>query len=209
MQARYPQHIVILVEDLVAAADTDAIVSWMAERAMGLRLAAEVPHALVYASQKSSGTLGRPRFMTVFETADPGVTYETLAKPYAHEALRPLGLGAYEYLPGLPQASRAEPSGGLMVGMTNCTDPSQEESFNAWYDAVHAADVVRSPWFWNTQRYRKVFGDLPQYAALYETSLQGSEAMAQYLRWPERVSDMHPCIANVHVWSFDQTAAEL
>jgi hypothetical protein len=181
----------------------------MRERAKGLRAAAEVPKVLVYESDKSSGTLGRPRFVTVFETEDPGVAFEMLSKPYAHEALRPLGLGAYEYLPGLPQAAAPAPSRGLMVGMTNCTDPAKEESFNVWYDDVHAADVIRSPFFWNTQRYRKLFGDLPQYAALYETSLRGSEAMGKYLRWPERVPDMHPCIANVHVWSFDETAAEL
>jgi hypothetical protein len=121
--------------------------------------------------------------------------------------LRPLGIGSFELLQGLPRAAVREPDGGLMVGLTNCTDPADEADFNAWYDRVHAADVVRSPWFWNSQRYKRIDGDLPDYAALYETTLQGSEALKRYMRWPERVSEMHPRIANLHVWSFDYVAS--
>ena len=68
--------------------------------------------------------------------------------------------------------------------------------------------MIRSPWYWNAQRYRRLEGDLPEYAALYETSLGGKEAFGQYMRWPERNPQMHPCIANVHVWTFESTAAE-
>jgi hypothetical protein len=207
MQARYPKNIVLLIEGLVGPLDDDPALHWMRDRAESLREKADVPNVLVYRKKRSSGTLAKPRFLSVFETSDPATAYATLAAPYDHDALRPLAAGSFELLEGLPRVAAAEPDGGLMVGITNCTDPADEHDFNAWYDRVHAADVIKSPYFWNTQRYRKLEGDLPQYAALYETSLGGSEALKKYMTWPERVSEMHPRITNVHVWSFDFLSA--
>ena len=207
MQARYPSHLVLLVEGLVAPLDDDAALLWMRERAASLRSQADVPNALVYRKKRSSGTLAKPRFLSVFETTDPGAAYAVLSVPYDHDALRPLAIGSFELLDGLPRAEAAEPDGGLMVGITNCTNPADEDDFNDWYNQVHAADVIKSPYFWNTQRYRKLDGDLADYAALYETSLGGSEALKNYMTWPERISEMHPRITNVHVWSFDFLSA--
>lgn len=207
MQARYPKNIVLLAEGLVGPLDDDAALCWMRDRAESLREKAEVPNVLVYRKKRSSGTLAKPRFLSVFETTDPATTYATLAAPYDHDALRPLAAGSFELLDGLPRVATSEPDGGLMVGITNCTNPADEDDFNAWYDSVHAADVIRSPYFWNAQRYRKLEGDLAQYAALYETTLGGSEALKNYMTWPERVSEMHPRITNVHVWSFDFLSA--
>jgi hypothetical protein len=207
MQARYPKHIVVLVEDLVGPLRDDAALDWMQARAKALRAEVEVGDALAYIKERSSGTMSKPRFLSVFETGDPKAAYAHLAAPYDHDALRPLGIGSFELLPGLPRAARAKADGGLMVGLTNCTNLADEDDFNDWYNRVHAADVIKSPYFWNTQRYRKLEGDLPSYAALYETSLGGSEALKNYMTWPERVSDMHARITNVHVWSFDFFAA--
>jgi hypothetical protein len=207
MQARYPENIVLLVEGLVGPLDDDDALRWMRERAESSRSRANVPHALVYRKKRSSGTLAKPRFISVFETPDPDAAYAALAAPYDHVALRPLAIGSFELLAGLPRVDAAEPDGGLMVGITNCTNPADEDDFNDWYNRVHAADVIKSPYFWNTQRYRKLDGDLAEYAALYETSLGGSEALKNYMTWPERVSEMHPRITNVHVWSFDFFAA--
>ena len=91
---------------------------------------------------------------------------EGLVAPLEDDALRPLAIGSFELLGGLPRAEAAEPDGGLMVGITNCTNPADEDDFNDWYNQVHAADVIKSPYFWNTQRYRKLDGDLADYAAL-------------------------------------------
>ena len=207
MQARYPAQIVILVEGLVGPIETSDAERWMKARAERLREAIEVPAVLVYEKLRSSGTLAKPRFFSVFETANSLGLLAELRNPYDHDVLRPLGVAGYRLLDGLPRGARAQSDGGLMVGLTNCTDPADDSNFNAWYDRVHAADVIRSPWFWNAQRYRKIAGDLPDYAALYETSMGGSEALKQYMRWPERVSEMHPRIANLHVWSFEFMAS--
>ena len=207
MQARYPAQIVILVEGLVGPIEAPDAERWMRARAQRVREAIEVPVALVYQKLRSSGTLAKPRFLSVFETPNAAGLLTELRKPYDHDVLRPLGAASYTLLDGLPRASGAQPDGGLMVGLTNCTDPADDAGFNAWYDRVHAADVIRSPWFWNAQRYRKLDGDLPDYAALYETTMGGSEALKHYMSWPERVSEMHPRIANLHVWSFDFMAS--
>lgn len=207
MQARYPKHSVLLLEGLVGPLENAEARTWMERRAKALRAETDVPHALVYMKERSSGTMARPRFLTVFETPDPEAAYGYLAAPYDHDSLRPLAIGSFELLPGLPRLERAEPDAGLMVGLTNCTDPADDEGFNDWYNRVHAADVLKSPFFWNAQRYRKLQGDLPQYAALYETSQSASEAFKSYMRWPERNSEMHPRISNVHVLTFDFFAA--
>ena len=203
MQGRYPSQIVILVEGLVAPLESTEAERFMRERLDRAREQVAIPAALVYQKLRSSGTLAKPRFFSVFETPDAASALAELSHPYEHLALRPLGIGRFSLLEGLPRATRPEPDGGLMVGLTNCTDPAREDDFNAWYDRVHAADVIRSPWFWNTQRYRRTAGDLPQYAALYETTVPGSEALKHYMSWPDRETEMHPCIANLHVWSFD------
>ena len=31
---------------------------------------------------------------------------------------------------------------GLLLAITNCTDPSKEEEFNAWYNHMHVPDVT-------------------------------------------------------------------
>lgn len=203
MQARYPEHIIILIEGLVGPLASDDAAGWMATRAEGLRRTTDLSAALVYQKLRSSGTLAKPRFLSVFEVGNPEEALEILSTPYDHDALRPLGIGSFELLGGLPRVATAEPDGGLMVGLTNCTNRDDDDDFNNWYDRVHAADVLKSPWFWNAQRYRKRDGDLPQYAALYETSLGGSKAFKNYMSWAERESAMHSRIANVHVWSFD------
>lgn len=207
MQARYPREIVLLVEDLVAPLEDSEALQWMRERATAIRAKAELAHALVYKKQRSSGTMAKPRFLTVFEAEYARAAYDQLVAPYDHDALRPLAIGRFELLPGLPRAANAQADGGLMLGLTNCTNPNDELSFNEWYDRVHAADVTKSPYFWNAQRYRRLDGDLPQYAALYETSLGGSEGLKKYMTWPERISEMHPRISNVHVLCFDFLAA--
>lgn len=207
MQARYPNHVVLLIEGLVGPLSSDEATPWMTRRVRPLMEQGLVDHALVYEKERSSGTLAKPRFLTVFETPDPETALTRLTRPYDHDALRPLGHASYALLDGLPRAASREADGGLMVGLTECTDPADVSGFNAWYDSVHAADVIRSPWFWNTQRYRKLDGNLPTYAALYETTSPGSEAFKRYMEWPERVSEMHARIANIHVWSFDFLAA--
>ncbi|MDB6100827.1 MAG: hypothetical protein JWO52_826 [Gammaproteobacteria bacterium] len=57
--------------------------------------------------------------------------------------------------------------------------PGREEEFNAWYDQVHLADVLRIPGFVAAQRFKlaQAEGSLPgRYLALYEIETGDPEA---------------------------------
>src|SRR5438093_304790 len=74
---------------------------------------------------------------------------------------------------------------GLLLALTNCTDPSQEEAFNAWYKDIHVADILETGVFHTAYRYESVDPQVTQakYLALYETEqsdpAQVQEAMSK------------------------------
>ena len=42
---------------------------------------------------------------------------------------------------------------GLLLAITNCTDPSKEEEFNAWYNHIHVPDVTAPGIFRHALRF--------------------------------------------------------
>ena len=84
-----PNHIVLLVEGLVGPVDSDAAIAWMKRRITDMRVDASISNALVYHKERSSGTMAKPRFLSVFETGDPKAALALLSLPYDHESLRP------------------------------------------------------------------------------------------------------------------------
>ena len=42
---------------------------------------------------------------------------------------------------------------GLLLALTNCTDPSKEEEFNAWYNHMHVPDVTAPGIFRHALRF--------------------------------------------------------
>ena len=82
MQARYPKHVVVLVEGLVLPIDTDEAVVWMRERVQKCASAALISKALVYQKERSSGTMAKPRFLSVFETENVDGAFGALGLPY-------------------------------------------------------------------------------------------------------------------------------
>jgi hypothetical protein len=62
--------------------------------------------------------------------------------------------------------------------------PGREEEFNAWYDQVHLADVLRVPGFVAAQRFKlaQPDGSLPgRYLALYEIETEDPQAALEEL----------------------------
>ena len=62
----------------------------------------------------------------------------------------------------------------LLIGLSNCTDPSREEDFNRWYDTVHVPDVLKTPGALRATRFKN---DEPQeghwkYLAIYEVETE-------------------------------------
>ena len=66
------------------------------------------------------------------------------------------------------------PSHSLMMFATVCTDPSREQEFNLWYDAMHMVDILETEGFTTATRYQRVDAERgpgePQSLALYEMS---------------------------------------
>jgi len=61
---------------------------------------------------------------------------------------------------------------GLLLAITNCTDPSKEEEFNAWYNHTHVPDVTAPGIFRHALRFVNTDSSAAagQYVATYETN---------------------------------------
>jgi hypothetical protein len=72
---------------------------------------------------------------------------------------------------------------GLLLVLTNCTDPSQEEAFNAWYNHIHVPDVTAPGIFRHALRFvnSDPSSQAGQYVATYETTWEDvAKAMAAH-----------------------------
>src|SRR5215475_4706407 len=70
---------------------------------------------------------------------------------------------------------------GLLLAITNCTDPSKEAEFNAWYNHMHVPDVTAPGIFRHALRFVNSDPSSPagQYIATYETTWEdGAKAIA-------------------------------
>jgi hypothetical protein len=69
---------------------------------------------------------------------------------------------------------------GLLLAITNCTDPSKEEEFNSWYNHMHVPDVTAPGIFRHALRFVNTdpSSQAGQYVATYETNWEDvSKAM--------------------------------
>ena len=69
---------------------------------------------------------------------------------------------------------------GLLLVITNCTDPSKEDEFNYWYNHMHVPDVTAPRIFRHAIRFVNTDPDSPagKYIATYETTWEDvSKAM--------------------------------
>jgi len=71
---------------------------------------------------------------------------------------------------------------GVLVVMTDCTEPGREAEFNEWYDKVHVPDVLEVPGIIGVTRYRLAEGvpggdDPSRFLALYELDATASRSV--------------------------------
>ena len=69
---------------------------------------------------------------------------------------------------------------GLLLALTNCTDPLKEEEFNSWYNHMHVPDVTAPGIFRHALRFVNTdpSSQAGQYVATYETNWEDvSKAM--------------------------------
>lgn len=85
------------------------------------------------------------------------------------------------------------PVRGLLFAITECSNPSQEDDFNQWYNEVHIPDIFATGLYHTVYRYEKVRykQGRGRYLAMYETEQDPSEAFREILeehrpRWLEQ-----------------------
>ena len=93
---------------------------------------------------------------------------------------------------------------GVLMALTNCTDPSREDEFNRWRDEVHTKDLQSTGLLTHATRFVNVERqpDQPQYANIYETYVEDMQearksflALRQSLVDAGRMSDLGKTVA--------------
>jgi hypothetical protein len=106
---------------------------------------------------------------------------------------------------------------GLLLAVTNCTDPSKEEEFNAWYNHIHVPDVTAPGIFRHALRFVNTdpSAQAGKYVATYETTwedvskaLTGEAASKARADWEKRgrLSDTIEVVASLtarRLWPMD------
>ncbi|MFO0692747.1 MAG: hypothetical protein U0230_04275 [Polyangiales bacterium] len=204
MEGREPAAIAIVLEDLIVASREAEVVAWMRARAGAAVSPGHASAVVAFVAPWAKGGLSHPRFLTVFEAVDTMAAAAALARLDDHDALGRLGSGVFAPLSGLPRALPGRTTRGLLVGLTDCPDPARLPEFHRWYDEHHAADVLRSGKYFAGRRYHRVAGDLPEFAALYETEGSEPDTFRSYLEWPERDRTMTDACAVRHVFTYER-----
>ena len=126
------------------------------------------------------------------------------------QSIGPSLIGRYERrAQQLPEQAEPASSPGLLLGLTDCRSTEDYDGFNQWYDTVHAADVLKSGFYWRAHRYERVAGEAPDFLACYESSQSGAEALkALMAHYEHNPSPVDPICVVRHVWPFERGGAQ-
>ena len=84
-------------------------------------------------------------------------------------------------------STSVRPTRGILLVLSNCTDPSREEEFNRWYEDVHFPDILNVGQFHTAYRYENVNPESSaKYLAIYETdNADPADARVQHTKLME------------------------
>ena len=209
MEGRKSKALVVRVADVDPARASEVDAWFAGNRAPEvLRSPSFIGGARYRGTHLPGGGLKRPQYLTVFETnaEDPVAAWDALELGEDHPAVHQLAFSVYEETGNLevPALDGPKRSVGLLVGVTDCIAVDRLEDFHRWYDEVHAADVVGSPFYHSGFRGERVSGDLGRFIALYETQHKEPGNFKAYFDWPERDREMSDTVAVRHVWTFNR-----
>jgi len=108
----------------------------------------------------------------------------------------------------LPGPSTNGTTRGLLVGATDCGDPSGLAEFHDFYDRTHAREVMDSGQYWRGRRFERLpTGDmrddsLPRFFALYETEQEATAAYRELKKHPMTMEWPKVFLVRA-VWSFN------
>ena len=147
----------------------------------------------------------QPKFVATYETEEQELepVFEKANEEYykakslgrLHESLEVIHPGTSMYRRIGPEfrTTAGRPVRGLLFVITECSNPSQEDDFNQWYNEVHIPDILATGLYHTVYRYEKVRykQGRGRYLAMYETEQDPSEAFREILeehrpRWLEQ-----------------------
>jgi len=136
-------------------------------------------HALRFVNTDPSAPAGK--YVATYETTWEDVSKAMPAHREASVQLRERGdrgtpyiqvvrSGVFKRLGGEFCAAR-RPTRGILLVLSNCTDPTREAEFHRWYEDIHVADILETGAFHAAYRYESLDPQATQarYLALYET----------------------------------------
>lgn len=108
----------------------------------------------------------------------------------------------------MPAPTELRAPRGLLLGATDCGDPNAEGEFHAFYDGIHAREVLESKLYWRARRFEVVEHDprdaFPRFFALYDTEMAGADAYRALRKFPMTPPAEWPkCFVVRNVASFD------
>ena len=93
----------------------------------------------------------------------------------------------FKRISDFPAKGAARRATGLLLVLTNCTDPARESEFNTWYDSVHVPERIETGSVYAGSRYAIADpqpGDA-KFLALYETDAKDPAAAINEM--PKRI----------------------
>ena len=104
---------------------------------------------------------------------------------------------------------------GLLLAITDCTDPAKVDEFNSWYNHMHLPDVTAPGIFGHAMRFANTdpSSSAGQYVATYETGWKDlSRAMPDYLKASAKLREsgdrITPLLETVTVGVFKRLGGE-
>ena len=155
----------------------------------------------------------QPQSLVVWSVDDTSNTNEIHLQFANHFAGKSdaLYLGLYENRRTYPIKEDSPNAAGLMVGLTSAASLPQEDAFNDWYDTTHAADALKSGFFFGASRYNRLYpaDKSPRYLALYQSQDPGPQALKKLLNhYQTHPSPLSPLCRIHHVWTFNSCPEE-
>ncbi|MCA9646623.1 MAG: hypothetical protein H6718_14495 [Polyangiaceae bacterium] len=121
-------------------------------------------------------------------------------------------IASYAHTGRLATTNTSESLAGLMVALTDCSNPSDVDAFQDWYDEVHAPEALAPGIYATARRFLRTSPATPgsgiraaEFLALYESKQPGAEAFAEIFSAEHRPpSPLHPSCRVRAVWAFDR-----
>jgi len=209
MQGRSPQSIVFELSNPTTAADEQAIHDWHASVRIPAATGGALTHATRFVNASTRGGDRQPRLLTLFESdaRDVEAAWEELGSHAT--ALHPRERLVHRWFVGamrtpLPAPESGRSTRGLLIGVTDPSSDADVETFDRFYNDVHAAETVASPHYWSAQRYRRIDaqGGPCEYVALYQSVGTEPETFDRFYA-ETAISPLIPEFVIRHVWKFN------